>query len=93
MDSFEMGYNQFNINNYRSTLAKQCEGNVLSYLSKILETCAGSNRNLRFFKPTDTLTLIDWSPYMASIGMTKTVPATNYKYVVGDVTKMPFADN
>jgi len=24
MDSFEMGYNQFNINNYRATLAKQC---------------------------------------------------------------------
>lgn len=63
------------------------------FFIKILETCAGSNRNLKFFKPTNSLTLIDWSPFMASIGMTKSVPATSYKYVVGDVTKMPFNDN
>ena len=30
---------------------------------------------------------------MASIGMTKVVPATTYKYVVGDITKMQFKDN
>lgn len=30
---------------------------------------------------------------MASIGMTKIVPTIDYKYVVGDVTKMPFKDD
>ena len=30
---------------------------------------------------------------MASIGMTKSVPSTKYKYVIGDVTKIPFEDN
>ncbi len=30
---------------------------------------------------------------MASIGMTKILPATHFKYIVGDVTKLPFADN
>lgn len=30
---------------------------------------------------------------MASIGMTKTLPSTEYKYVIGDVTKMPFKDD
>lgn len=30
---------------------------------------------------------------MASIGMTKTLPTTSYKYVVGNVTKMPFKDD
>jgi ubiquinone/menaquinone biosynthesis C-methylase UbiE len=30
---------------------------------------------------------------MVSIGMTKTLPSTSYKYVVGDITKMPFKDN
>ena len=30
---------------------------------------------------------------MASIGMTKTLPSTDYKYVIGDVTKMPFKDD
>ena len=39
------------------------------------------------------ITMIDWSPNMASIGMTKTLPSTDYKYVIGDVTKMPFKDD
>ena len=30
---------------------------------------------------------------MASIGMTKTLPMTQYTYVVGNVTKMPFKDD
>ena len=30
---------------------------------------------------------------MASIGMTKTLPLTEYKYLVADVTKMPFSDD
>ncbi len=30
---------------------------------------------------------------MASVGMTKILPATQFKYIVGDVTKLPFADN
>lgn len=89
-----MGYNQFTINNYRNALAKQCTGKVTYYLKlKILQTCAGSNRNLKYFKPTINLTMIDWSPNMASIGMTKTLPSTDYKYVIGDVTKMPFKDD
>jgi ubiquinone/menaquinone biosynthesis C-methylase UbiE len=37
--------------------------------------------------------MIDWSPNMASIGMTKTLPLTEYKYLVADVTKMPFSDD
>jgi hypothetical protein len=28
-----MGYNQFTINNYRNTLAKQCSGKVIIFLS------------------------------------------------------------
>lgn len=69
------------------------KGTQFCYNLQILQTCAGSNRNLKFYKPTKTLTLIDWSPNMASIGMTKTVPASDYKYIVGDVTKMPFKDD
>ncbi len=62
-------------------------------INKILETCAGSNRNIKFYKPGSDITLIDWSPNMASIGMTKTLPTTQFKYIVGNATKMPFKDN
>jgi ubiquinone/menaquinone biosynthesis C-methylase UbiE len=58
-----------------------------------LETCAGSNRNLRYFKPGVDLTLIDYSPNMMSIGSSKTSPFVKYRYVVGDVMAMPFPDD
>jgi len=88
-----MGFNQFTINNYRSALAKQCTGKVIVCVIKILETCAGSNRNLKYFKTSSDLTMLDWSPNMASMGMTKTLPTTSYKYIVGNVNKMPFNDD
>lgn len=37
--------------------------------------------------------MIDWSPNMASIGMTKTLPMSEFTYIVGDVTKMNFKDD
>lgn len=59
------------INKYKTTLLKFVEG-------KTLETCAGSNRNLRFYPPGTDLTLIDWSPKMVSIGSSKTLPTIKY---------------
>lgn len=63
------------------------------YITKVLETCAGSNRNLRYFKPGVDLTLIDYSPNMMSIGSSKTSPVVKYRYLVGDVMAMPFPDD
>lgn len=74
------------IHKYKTTLLKFVQG-------KTLETCAGSNRNLRFYPPGTDLTLIDWSPKMVSIGSSKTLPTIKYEYIVGNVTKMPFKDN
>ena len=59
----------------------------------MLETCAGSNRNLRYYKPGVDLTLLDFSPNMMSIGSSKSSPTVRYKYIVGDVMAMPFADD
>ena len=59
----------------------------------MLETCAGSNRNLRFYQPHLDLTLIDYSPNMVSQGSSKVSPLIKYKYVLGDVMQMPFKDN
>lgn len=86
MDNFERGYNQFSVNKYRETLAGMCEG-------KVLETCAGSNRNIRFYRNITDLTLIDFSPNMVSIGSSKISPFIQYTYVVGDVMQMPFPEN
>ena len=86
MDDFEGKYNKSSISNYRQTLASLAAG-------KVLETCAGSNRNLRFYKAGLDLTLLDYSPNMVSVGSTKTSPLLNYKYELGDVMAMPFADD
>ena len=86
MDNYEQEYNQANISKYRETLMKFVEG-------RVLETCAGSNRNLKFYPPGTDLTLIDWSPKMVSIGTFKGSPTIKYKYLVADVRKMPFKDN
>lgn len=86
MNNFEKSYNVSHINRYKSTLLKFVEG-------KALETCAGSNRNLKYYPPGTDLTLIDWSPKVVSIGISKTLPTIKYNYVIGDVTKMPFSDN
>ncbi len=48
---------------------------------------------MKFYPPGTDLTLIDWSPKMVSIGSNKSLPTIKYKYVIGDVTKMPFVDN
>lgn len=60
---------------------------------QVLETCAGSNRNLRFYKSGTDLTLIDYSPNMVGIGSSKSSPLVKYRYIVGDVMAMPFSDN
>lgn len=60
---------------------------------KVLETCAGSNRNLKYYKLGVDLTLIDFSPNMTSIGSSKISPFIKYNYIVGDVMAMPFQDN
>ena len=86
MDNFEGSLNQSHINSYKKTLLKMAEG-------KVLETCSGSNRNLKFYSNSIDLTLIDWSPKMASIGTNKISPLISYKYLIEDVTKMPFNDN
>lgn len=86
MTTFEQEYNASHINRYKSTLLKFVEG-------KTLETCAGSNRNLKFYPPATDLTLIDCSPKMAAVGIGKTLPTINFNYVIGDVTNMPFKDN
>lgn len=39
------------------------------------------------------MTLIDFSPNMMSIGSSKFSPTVRYKYIVGDVMTMPFADD
>ena len=86
MEHFEKSYNQTTINNYKATLLSFVGG-------KVLETCAGTNRNLKFYKPGIDLTLVDWSPNMVSAGSTKTSQLNKYNYVVGDVMKLPFKDN
>ena len=86
MISFEASYNMSIINQYKQTLLQFASG-------RVLETCAGTNRNLSFYKPGTDLTLIDWSPNMAAVGTTKTSPTVSFNYVIGDVTKMPFKDS
>lgn len=86
MDEFEKSYNKPIITKYKETLLQFAEG-------KVLQTCAGTNRNLKFYNPSTNLTLIDWSPNMVAAGMTKKSPTLDYKYLVADVTKMPFKDS
>lgn len=71
MLNFEKVFNFSHIQRYKSTLLKFVEGNTL-------ETCAGSNRNLKYYPPGTKLTLIDWSPKMLSIGNSKNLPAINF---------------
>ena len=68
-------------------------GKSTCVLKKVLETCAGSNRNLKYYKPGINLTLIDFSPNMLSIGSSKSSALLNYNYILGDVMKMPLKDN
>jgi ubiquinone/menaquinone biosynthesis C-methylase UbiE len=56
-----------------------------------LETCAGSNRNIKYYKTGTDLTLLDFSPNMISIGSSKLSPLIKPNYVLGDVMAMPFA--
>lgn len=69
------------------------KGKVNHLICQVLETCAGSNRNLRFYKPPIDLTLIDFSPNMLSSGSSKVSPLVKYNYILGDVMKMPFQDD
>ena len=55
--------------------------------------CAGSNRNLKYYKPGSDVTMIDWSSNMVGIGSSKIVPVLDYKYLIADVKKLPFPDN
>ena len=66
---------------------------VFKYTLNTLETCAGSNRNLKYYPPGTKLTLIDWSPKMISVGIGKSSPTLKYEYIMGDVAAMPFKDN
>ena len=59
----------------------------------MLETCAGSNRNLKYYKSTADLTLIDFSPNMASSGSSKVSPLVKYNYLTADVMNLPFKDD
>ena len=86
MNNFEKSFNSSHINQYKSTLLKFVEG-------KTLETCAGSNRNIKFYPSGTDLTLIDWSPKMVSVGISKVLPTVRANYLIADVTKMPFNDN
>lgn len=81
MDNFENSYNKSHLGKYKQTLLKFSEG-------KVLETCGGSNRTLKFYPPGTDLTVIDWSPKMVSVGTMRELPTISYKYLVGDVTKM-----
>lgn len=64
-----------------------------AFHKKVLETCAGSNRNLKYYKAGVNLTLIDFSPNMVSVGSSKVSPFVKYNYVNGDVMNMPFKDD
>jgi ubiquinone/menaquinone biosynthesis C-methylase UbiE len=86
MSNFEHEFNSSHIHSYKTTLLKFVEG-------KTLETCAGSNRNLKYYPPLTDLTLIDWSPKMAAVGSSKVSATIKYNYVVGNVMKMPFKDD
>jgi len=59
----------------------------------VLETCAGSNRNLKYYKSSVDLTLIDFSPNMVSTGSSKVSPLVKYNYMVADVMNMPFKND
>jgi ubiquinone/menaquinone biosynthesis C-methylase UbiE len=61
-------------------------------MRQVLETCAGSNRNLKYYKPRTALTLIDFSPSMVSMGSAKVSPFVQYNYVQGNVMEMPFQE-
>lgn len=60
---------------------------------QVLETCAGSNRNLKYYKASTDLTLVDFSPNMVSAGSAKLSPLVKYNYVLADVMNLPFADD
>jgi methyltransferase OMS1 len=58
-----------------------------------LETCVGTNRNLKYYRPGAKVTMLDLSANMIEIAMTKTNPFIDVKYKIGDVCKMKFPDN
>jgi ubiquinone/menaquinone biosynthesis C-methylase UbiE len=74
------------IADYRRALVEYCEGEVL-------ETCVGTSRNGKYYKPGTEVTFLDWSPNMIEVAISKTYPFINPKFVVGNVKAMTFPDN
>lgn len=74
------------IADYRKVVCEYCDGEVL-------ETCVGTSRNGKYYKPGTKVTFIDWSPNMIEVAISKSYPFLNTKFAIGDVKAMPYADN
>lgn len=84
LDSYER---TTKIPEYRRVLMEYCEG------KNILETCVGTSRNIKYYRPGINVTFIDWSPSMIEFCLTKPVSFIDAKYIIGNVKAMPFEDD